>query len=63
MRLPDFIIVGAAKAGTTSLSTRLLACPSVFVTMPKEPEFFARDDLFERGIGSYASLYADAAVD
>lgn len=60
MRYPDFFIVGAAKAGTTSLTSQLKACPSIFMTTPKEPEYFARDDLFEKGPDRYSALFADA---
>ena len=60
MHIPDFFIVGAAKAGTTSLTSQLKACPSVFMTTPKEPEFFARDDRFALGPDWYSALYAEA---
>ncbi|PYC46421.1 hypothetical protein DI396_15600 [Litorivita pollutaquae] len=56
----DFFIIGAAKAGTTSLHARLQAHPDLFLTEPKEPEFFARDDRYEAGIDSYAALFTDA---
>ncbi len=60
MHIPDFFIVGAAKAGTTSLTSQLKACPSIFMTTPKEPEFFARDDRFALGPDWYSALYAAA---
>ncbi|WP_165354583.1 sulfotransferase domain-containing protein [Tropicimonas sp. IMCC6043] len=60
MHIPDFFIIGAAKAGTTSLTSQLKACPSVFMTTPKEPEFFARDDLFAAGPGWYSALFEAA---
>jgi hypothetical protein len=34
---PDFLLVGAPKAGTTALHTALSLHPDVFVTTPKEP--------------------------
>ncbi|NNC95217.1 MAG: sulfotransferase [Chitinophagales bacterium] len=40
-RLPDFLIVGAAKSGTTSLHTYLKEHPSVFMPEDKEPYFFS----------------------
>lgn len=58
--LPDFIIIGAAKAGTTSLAKYLARLPDIFVTTPKEPEFFARDDVHARGLDWYRGLYAQA---
>lgn len=39
--LPDFIVIGAAKAGTTSLHWYLTEHPEVFVTPAKDPSFFA----------------------
>jgi Sulfotransferase domain len=60
MRFPDFFIIGAAKSGTTSLYSQLKACPSVFLASPKEPEFFARDDLYSQGFKSYSDLYRAA---
>jgi len=38
--LPDFLIVGAAKSGTTSLYYYLRDHPEVFMSSPKEPYFF-----------------------
>lgn len=40
-RFPDFMLVGAAKSGTTSLHHYLNEHPEVFMTIPKEPMFFA----------------------
>ena len=38
---PNFFIVGAAKAGTTSLYSYLIKVPEVFMPSRKEPHFFA----------------------
>jgi Sulfotransferase domain len=59
-RLPDFIIIGAAKCGTTSLYKKLSLHPKVFMSTPKEPEFFARDDIFQKGLDWYAGLFDQA---
>ena len=40
-RLPDFFVVGAAKAGTTSLYEYLRSTPGVHVSPVKEPHYFA----------------------
>ncbi len=40
-RLPDFFIVGAAKAGTTSLWAYLKAHPQLFLPNKKEPRYYA----------------------
>jgi hypothetical protein len=44
MSLPDFLIVGAPKAGTTALHVALAAHPQVFMSTPKEPKYFLTDD-------------------
>ena len=59
-RLPDFFIIGAAKSGTTSLYGILDQHPQIFMPRIKEPEFFARDDLYACGIESYATAFAEA---
>ena len=41
---PDFLIVGAPKAGTTALHTALAQHPDVFTTTPKEPKYWLCDD-------------------
>lgn len=40
-RLPDFVVVGAAKAGTTALHHYLGQHPAIFVPQRQEPSFFA----------------------
>jgi hypothetical protein len=40
---PDFLIVGAPKAGTTALHSALAQHPDVFMTQPKEPKFWLCD--------------------
>ena len=42
--LPNFIVIGAAKCGTTSICDLLGSHPQVFMSNPKEPHFFGRDD-------------------
>lgn len=44
MTLPNFLVIGAAKAGTTSLYFYLKEHPSVFMPSVKEPRFFAYDE-------------------
>jgi hypothetical protein len=41
---PDFLIVGAPKAGTTALHSALARHPEVFTTTPKEPKFWLCGD-------------------
>ena len=58
--LPDFIIVGAMKCGTSTLAAQLGSQNSVFMTTPKEPNFFSDDDVFARGMAWYQDLFAPA---
>ena len=59
-RLPDFIIIGAAKSGTTSLCNYLSQHPSIFISIPKEPCYFDKNVSWERGIEWYSSLFTRA---
>lgn len=56
----DFMIIGAGKSGTTSLYGYLLRHPGVFLPELKEPEFFSRSEVYQRGMQWYASLFGDA---
>lgn len=58
-RLPDFLIVGAMKAGTTSLAAWLRAHPRVFVPDDKELHFF--DVRWNEGLDWYRAQFADAS--
>ena len=52
-RKPDFYIVGATKAGTTSVYRYLRQHPRIFLPDQKEPRFFVDDD-YLRGIRTFA---------
>ena len=41
-RWPNFFIVGAPKAGTTSLHAQLQSMPGIFMSRIKEPNYFSR---------------------
>jgi len=41
---PDFLIIGAPKAGTTALHSALAAHPQVFMSRPKEPKYWLCDN-------------------
>ena len=41
MSMPNFLIIGAAKAGTTSLYSYLAQHPQIYMSEQKEPRFFA----------------------
>lgn len=63
-RLPDFIVIGAAKAGTTSLHFYLSLHPEIFMSTPKEPRFFADAPeplgRWSRGEAWYRGLFVTA---
>lgn len=63
MALPDFLIIGAMKCGTSTLQAQLALHPGVFMTTPKEPNFFSDDAVYARGLAWYESLFAGAAPD
>jgi hypothetical protein len=65
MRLPDFLIIGAAKAGTTTLYEYLCRYPNIYMSTPKEIEFFAsrNDENYAKGIDWYASFFSEAKTD
>lgn len=62
-RLPDFLIIGAMKSGTTTLYEYLERHPEVFMATPKEPNFFSMDEVYDKGPDWYAALFANAGVD
>ncbi|MEM8501872.1 MAG: sulfotransferase [Cyanobacteria bacterium P01_D01_bin.1] len=41
LNLPNFLIIGAAKAGTTSLCHYLTQHPEIYISEEKEPRFFS----------------------
>jgi len=43
MALPDFLIAGVPKAGTTALHAALVQHPDLFLSRVKEPKFFLSD--------------------
>jgi len=59
-RPPHFIIIGAMKCATSTMHEQLAAQPGIFMTEPKEPNFFSNDDIYAQGLDWYAQLYAEA---
>ena len=43
MSMPDFLVIGAPKAGTTALHAALAQHPGLFMSPVKEPKFFLSD--------------------
>ncbi len=54
MALPNLIIPGAPKAGTSSLHKYLSLHDAVYMSEPKELHFFSVDEQFEKGVAQYA---------
>jgi len=54
--LPNFIIIGAAKSATTTLTDILPKHPDCFVSKPKEPKFFGR--CYQQGWQWYGSRFS-----
>ncbi len=58
--LPNLLVIGAPKAGTTSLHSYLSEHPEISMSSPKELRFYWRNDWRER-IPRYASHFDPAA--
>ena len=51
------LVIGAMKAGTTTLYEHLARHPHIAGSTPKEPGFFAFDDIYGRGRDWYEGLF------
>lgn len=63
MRLPNFLVIGAMKAGTSSLYHYLRAHPHVFMPAAKELSFFAYEPDTRRSLEWYREQFAPASPD
>lgn len=63
MRLPDFVIAGAPRSGTTWLYHLLARHPRVRMAAPPrpEPKFFLVDELYARGLDWYSRTWFEGA--
>lgn len=60
MRLPEFLVIGAMKSGTTTLFNDLLSQPSIFLA-EKEQNFFCSDEALNRdALHRYAGAFEAA---
>jgi Sulfotransferase domain len=59
--LPNFLVIGAAKAGTTSIYHYLRAHPQVFMPETKELNFFVANDGWPKGTAWYERHFEAAA--
>jgi hypothetical protein len=55
---PNFFIIGAAKAATTSLSSLLGSHPQAAIVRGKEPHFFSYDQFYKLGWKKYMELFS-----
>mgnify|MGYP000846279216 FL=1 len=53
----DFMMIGAQKAGTTSLAAQLAAHPQICFCKDKEPGYFHKTADWEAGLDKYHGLY------
>lgn len=64
IKKPDFFILGAAKAGTTTLYGFLSLHPKIFFSYIKETLFFSKDEYYQKGIDWYLkTFFADGTKD
>ena len=60
--LPNLIIIGGMKCGTTSLHFYLRRHPQIFMSRIKELNFFQADRNWNKGIAWYERQFADAGA-
>ncbi|MCF8042040.1 MAG: sulfotransferase domain-containing protein [Desulfarculaceae bacterium] len=58
--LPNFLVIGAQRSGTTSLFQVLKRHPQVFIPDVKEVNFFFHDNHYRRGVEYYQSFFKGA---
>ena len=64
MHLPNFLVIGAQKCGTTSLYVALKQHPQVYMSPVKEPRFFAFQDKPPQFKGPGSDLFkVDIAIE
>lgn len=57
IRVPDFFLLGAAKAGTTTLYSYLIQNEKLYFPTLKEPHFFDDPEAYSRGIEWYSKSF------
>jgi len=60
-RLPTFLVIGAARSGSTWISRNLARHPDVFIPKEKELHFF--DQRYEEGIEAYRAYFRAATAE
>ncbi|MFO8061369.1 MAG: sulfotransferase domain-containing protein [bacterium] len=54
-KLPNFLLIGSARSGTTSLYDNLIHHPDIYLSKVKEIEYFSK--YYDRGLDWYASHF------
>jgi hypothetical protein len=57
-RMPDVIMIGAAKSATTLLTRWIAQHPAIGLCGEREPNFFSHPQQFDRGLDWYSCLFA-----
>lgn len=57
--LPNLIVIGAVKCGTTSLHYYMGLHPEISMTWEKEPHFFVRERNWDKGLEWYKSNFTE----
>jgi len=60
-RAPNFFILGAAKAGTTTLYHYLENHPEIYFSQVKEPQYFCHEGLYDMGLNYYLNTFFKGA--
>lgn len=55
--LPNFLVIGAQKAGTTSLFEYIRTHPDIYLPPDKETAFFYHDYYYEKGLSFYEERF------
>lgn len=65
MRLPNFLIIGAARSGTTTAYSHLQRHPDIYLPVNKRPEphFFLKEAEYAKGLGYYSQRWFSAVGD
>ncbi len=59
-RVPNLFFLGVQKGGTTLWYNHLKDHPNIFLPKNKEPQFFTKDELYNKGLGAYLEFYSEA---
>jgi len=55
---PNFLIIGAAKCGTTTLHRALSKHPAIYMALEKDFKFFDKDENYKKGLSYYKNYFS-----